>query len=139
MQSIHTTLVYLMYFQKQINCIKVKYYLGIYRIRPLKTYFIYFFSQQTKYIHKIALSIELQIVLTSVGLNTPFECLKFHWFLSSGFLECLGGFVVQFWLTNLGSEGFEVQIWGWVLTHFLLNKFEVHDFWRSSSEFIIKF
>ena len=28
---------------------------------------------------------------------------------SSGFLESLGGFIVWFWLANLGSKGFEVQ------------------------------
>ena len=35
----------------------------------------------------------------------------------SGFLESLGGFIVQFRLMDLGSEGFEVQIfqiWAWV-------------------------
>ena len=31
-------------------------------------------------------------------------------FMSSGFLEGLGEFVVQFWLTNLGLEGFEVRL-----------------------------
>ena len=35
------------------------------------------------------------------------ECCAVVW--SSGFLESLGGFVVWFWLANLGSKGFEVQ------------------------------
>ena len=35
------------------------------------------------------------------------------WVQSLGFLDGSGGFVVRFWLTNLGLEGFEVRVF-WI-------------------------
>ena len=47
----------------------------------------------------------------SIGVSVESNAVRVHGFglWSLGFLDCSGGFVVRFWLTNLGSEGFEVQ------------------------------